>query len=347
MIPGRPFRFLYCILCLWFVSRAAAWVIGMQEMDNRTASRMEKPLFPTRGRGQIRRAAPGHSIHRDIASSMSTPSPRAQKRVPRADHPNKAPLLILAGVRPNLASAAPSEAGIFNAPADGSLPPSRDMAGAKPNRWTLSAWMLYRPDHKGSRLANAGQLGASQAGARLAYDLTSSARSALAIHGRVSAALQSPSQIEGATGITFRPDRAIPIAVSMERRFNIGDGGRDAFAVYLAGGINPSPILAGLTLEGYAQAGLVGLSSTDLFADGHFSIARPLSSEEDATRITIGLAMSGGAQPSLSRLDVGPQLSARFALGNTNARLAVEWRERIAGMARPSSGPAFILAADF
>lgn len=60
-----------------------------------------------------------------------------------------------------------------------------------------------------------------------------------------------------------------------------------------------------------------------------------------------GFAVSGGVQPSLSRLDIGPQLSVRFPLGHGHARVAVEWRERVAGNARPASGPAIMLASDF
>lgn len=241
-------------------------------------------------------------------------------------------------------------AGIFEAPPD-----NPQLAGASPlpaagngsRRWSLSAWLLYRPDNGGARLAAAGQLGGSQAGARLAYDLVPAARFGLAVHARGSAALQSQAQAEGALGLTWQPSRAIPVALSAERRFNIADGGRDAFAAYVAGGLNPTPLPAGLEMEGYAQAGIVGASRTDAFVDGRISLAKPLLAPGGQAQLTAAVALSGGAQPSVSRLDLGPQISARFPLGQANVRLSVEWRERIAGNARPASGPAVVLATGF
>src|SRR3546814_12397998 len=58
--------------------------------------------------------------------------------------------------------------------------------------------------------------------------------------------------------------------------------------------------------------------------------------------LMVGIALSGGAQPSLSRLDIGPQISARLPIGKGHARLALEWRQRIAGRARPPSGLAVL-----
>ena len=55
----------------------------------------------------------------------------------------------------------------------------------------------------------------------------------------------------------------------------------------------------------------------------------------------------GGAQPGVERVDIGPEMQIRSPLPNIPARIAVEWRERIAGRAAPSSGLAITLAADF
>src|SRR3546814_1648619 len=77
------------------------------------------------------------------------------------------------------------------------------------DRWSLSSWLLYRPDHGNASLANAGQLGASQVGARLAYDLSPKAAYSLAMHARVTSALQSPLGTEAALGMTWRPARSL------------------------------------------------------------------------------------------------------------------------------------------
>jgi hypothetical protein len=239
--------------------------------------------------------------------------------------------------------------GIFNRPPG--FPPVTALAkpgpSGKQDRWSLSAWMLYRPENREAGLASGGQLGASQAGARLAYDLSPSSSYRLAIHGRVSSALESPLGAEAALGLTLRPVRSVPIALSIERRVAIAEGGRNAFAAYAAGGIGPMPLAPGIELEGYGQAGLVGAARRDAFADGRIAVAGKLLDDSHGVAIMAGVALSGGAQPLLSRLDLGPQLAARFPIGGGYARAALEWRERIAGSARPASGPALVLAADF
>lgn len=348
MIPGRPFRFLYLVLCLWFVSRAAAWMLGATETSSAAASGARRSgRFPEMA-SPGPRFVPGSpaAVVPFAAVTGKTSYPRfAPER-----HPLSAPRRAPGGHAAILPAARPSwPKGIFDAPPDGSLArfPAPPAAQAKADRWLLSAWLLYRPDNDAARLANAGQLGASQAGVRLAYDLAPSASYVLALHGRVSTALDNPMQAEGAVGVTLRPVRTFPVALAVERRFDIGDGGRNAFAAYVSGGLDAAPLPAGLEMEGYAQAGIVGASRTDLFADGRISISRPLAADWGAAQIAGGFAVSGGVQPSLSRLDIGPQLSVRFPLGHGHARVAVEWRERVAGNARPASGPAIMLASDF
>src|SRR3546814_3133008 len=73
-----------------------------------------------------------------------------------------------------------------------SPPPAPMSQRGTVDRWSLSSWLLYRPDHGNASLANAGQLGASQVGERLAYDLSPKAAYSLAMHARVTSALQSP-----------------------------------------------------------------------------------------------------------------------------------------------------------
>jgi hypothetical protein len=95
--------------------------------------------------------------------------------------------------------------------------------------------------------------------------------------------------------------------------------------------------------EGYGQAGIVGFRRGDAFIDGKFSLSTPVAQSP----FRVGAALSGGAQPGVSRLDIGPELQFRLPLPNVGARIAIEWRERIAGGARPGSGLAITLAADF
>jgi hypothetical protein len=99
--------------------------------------------------------------------------------------------------------------------------------------------------------------------------------------------------------------------------------------------------------EGYAQAGMVGLQGLDGFADGKASLGYRLMPGNERRSLTLGASLSGSIQPGASRLDVGPELRLRLPLGPASVRLSTEWRQRIAGNARPASGPAVTLAADF
>ena len=352
MVPGRPVRFLYLVLCLWIAGRAGI-LLTQPSGGKANGSGHARPVQWGAGTlvhpassaaplgGRWTAPTPAGSAAPAIAG---TPNRTIAPRNPaKADPAKRAPLI---------ANSEPSERteGIFNRPPG--FPPAiagPDMPGRSGNRdrWSLSAWMLYRPENHQPGLASGGQLGASQAGARLAYDLTPSLPYSLAIHGRVSSALESPVGAEAALGLTWRPVRSIPVALSIERRAALAEGGRNAFAAYAAGGIGPMPLVPGVELEGYAQAGVVGAARTDGFADGRIAVAGKLLDDRQGVAITAGVALSGGAQPSLSRLDFGPQLAARFPFGGGYARTALEWRERVAGGARPASGPVFVLAADF
>jgi hypothetical protein len=95
----------------------------------------------------------------------------------------------------------------------------------------------------------------------------------------------------------------------------------------------------GFVLDGYGQAGVVGVQDRDLFADGGFTLTRPLFGQFSA-----GLGMWGGVQPDVYRIDAGPRLSMRV---RNNMRIHLDWRQRLAGNAEPGSGPAVTLAGDF
>lgn len=223
-------------------------------------------------------------------------------------------------------------------------PPPLSPADKATDRWRAGAWLLWRA---GSGAANgavpAGQLGGSQAGLRVDYDLAPRAGSRIAAYGRLTGALQHPAAPESAIGLSIQPIRAIPVSIALERRIALGTGARNANTVMAAGGFGPTAVNPSIAAEGYAQAGIVGFRRLDAFVDGKFSLSTPLPH----TPFSLGAALSGGAQPGVSRLDIGPELQVRLPLPQIAARLAVEWRERIAGDARPGSGLAITLAADF
>ncbi|KQN05030.1 hypothetical protein ASE85_06855 [Sphingobium sp. Leaf26] len=215
---------------------------------------------------------------------------------------------------------------------------------ATADRWHAGAWLLWRAGGSvGSKTVTAGQLGGSQAGLRLDYDLAPHAATRMTAYGRATSALHRPAAPEGAVGLAIQPVRSLPISLATERRIALGVGGRNANAVMAVGGFGPTAIAPSLMTEAYVQTGFVGFRQRDAFIDGKFSLTTPLS----ATPLRLGIALSGGAQPGASRLDIGPELQIRLPLPQNNARLSVEWRQRIAGHARPGSGLAVTLAADF
>lgn len=343
-VQGRATRFLYLVLSFWVAGRAATLVMDQEkgrpspqlQVADGTANSSQGAKALVRGSpAQAFKAATAHVPQRRASFSAALP--------PVSGGPTISP------ARPLLIASALAQprtgAGILHQPPGvptGPVSPPDGGAAAPMNRWSLSAWMLVRPDNHRAGLASAGQLGGSQVGARLAYDLIPVASGSLAIHGRISSALQSPEAVEAALGLSYRPSQSLPISIAAERRIALADGARNAFAIYAAGGIGPTPFGSRLDVEGYAQAGVVGAARTDAFADGRIALSTSLADIRPGT-LKAGLSLSGGAQPGLSRLDAGPHISGRIG----HARAVLEWRERVAGHALPGSGPALILAADF
>ena len=92
-------------------------------------------------------------------------------------------------------------------------------------------------------------------------------------------------------------------------------------------------------LDLYAQGGVVGLKSRDLFFDGAATFTRPVWKNWSA-----GVGVWGGMQPGLYRVDAGPRISMELRRG---IRLHADYRQRLAGEAAPASGPALTIAGDF
>jgi hypothetical protein len=109
----------------------------------------------------------------------------------------------------------------------------------------------------------------------------------------------------------------------------------------------PFALPGGLRGEAYGQAGYVGGKFATPFADGQLRIDRGLwRIGQYDTRI--GGGIWSGAQKGAYRVDVGPSASVTMPLPRgTFGRIAVDWRFRLAGEARPGSGPAMTLSAGF
>lgn len=160
------------------------------------------------------------------------------------------------------------------------------------------------------------------------------------LSGRAYLPLRQASGAEAAIGLDWQPAPRLPIHLLAERRQALGEKGRSAFSLTVHGGAS-AQLPLDVRLDGYAQAGVVGTRSRDLFVDGAVQLRRPLGPVE------IGAGAWGAAQPGAERLDIGPHVSLRLPIERANLRLSADWRFRVAGDAAPGSGPALTLGADF
>ena len=208
-----------------------------------------------------------------------------------------------------------------------------------PSRWSGSAWLIARGGG-GAAVPFAPQLGGSQAGARITYALGASRRVALA--ARVSTAL-AMTQREAAIGLDWRP-AALPVHFFAEQRIAI-DGARGGPAAGVIAGLPPTRLPAGFALEGYGQTGAIARAGGEGFVDAAARAMRPIATRGNA-RVELGAGLWGGAQRGAARLDAGPAANLILPVARP-VRLSLEWRQRIAGGARPGSGLALSLGADF
>lgn len=228
-----------------------------------------------------------------------------------------------------------------------SIPDDRP-AGKRPRAFEIHAYTFWR---RGSdpdlRLGN-GIYGGSQSALAITVPLRrfqrpeSAAR--LAFVSRYSAAMGDMPDRELAAGFQWRPLAWLPAQIALERRFRFGRA--DAVAAFIAGGYDGARLPGGFVGDGYGQAGIVTGSDGGPFADVQMHAQQPLVS--DARRaVAMGVGLWGGGQDKHLRLDVGPSIRAHLPLGVTQMRVDASWRFRIAGTARPGSGPAVTLSTSF
>lgn len=221
-----------------------------------------------------------------------------------------------------------------------SVPAAFVQPANKLDRIQLSSWALLR-GRQGqplgpNSLGSVGNLGGSQAGARLLYNFTP----------RIAASLRTSSDVgrrggEVALGVRAQPVRGIPVWLTAERRQRIGRGssGRNDFAVFAEAGVYQRPMPGRFMLDAYLQGGVVGLHTRDLFVDGGVTLTRPIY-----RNFSGGLGLWGGAQPGVYRVDAGPRVTMNV---RRNLKVHFDWRQKVAGKAQPGSGPAVTLAGDF
>ncbi len=225
----------------------------------------------------------------------------------------------------------------------------KPVSAPRQDRWSLDGWALLRQD-SGQSPVSQGRVptyGASQAGAILAYRLVPGNRRDPRAYLRAYKALVGQGEKELAAGISVRPLAALPVRAYAElRATEFASGTHLRPAVLAATELAPQKLPGRFRAELYAQGGYVAGTAATGFADGQLHVLRNVK-QFDLARVSVGGASWAGIQQGARRLDLGPTMRVDVTLGETPARLSLDWRERIAGNADPDSGLALTLSARF
>ena len=216
----------------------------------------------------------------------------------------------------------------------------------KPRTLSVSYWMLIRSRASRSEIVNNGQIGASQGGIRLRAPIASFQRARqLSLSARMSQPLKQGEVAEGSLGASLLIGKRIPVEFLAERRFRLGQSNGSAWSLTASTGLSEFKLAHMTELDGYVQLGVVGARSRRPFIGGNAVFSRPLL-DFDRGKVRIGVGIWGDAQRGAARLDIGPDLTIKSSLAGTSLRLSGQWRVRVAGEAKPSSGPAIVIGGD-
>lgn len=325
---GRPLRFFATVVFAWVGVRVA--MLWPQTGSLPTAIQAALPLAQAAPRSPV----PVARKEAGVSAPAHTPRrlPQPLYRAPLGDEDPRVQLALMGLVQYGEPGWAPFAAIPRAALPAHALPPER--LDPLPDRWSLSAWVVVRGSG-GAAAAPGGQIGGGQAGARVAWLLAP--RQRLVAYGRVTAPLQGRGR-EAALGLEWQPTRA-PVRLIAERRFGL-DGMPGGTGLGAIAGVDTE--WRGFRLEAYGQAGTVLRRRADPYADGAARGVRVVESG-GPVRLGLGAGVWGAAQRDTQRLDMGPSAT----LTVRNLRLALDWRQRVAGETRPGSGLALTLGADF
>lgn len=334
---GRPVRFLALVALGWIGVRFA--LLWSQTGSLPEAIEALVPLASAEsGTGAVvppaqTRPVPAESRAARIAAVTPAGAPAAPRAAFAESDPVRVQMALLALVQ----YGTPATVGDAALPLPPTAQPER-LPGL-PSRWSASAWFVARPGTGLGAAPGGSQLGGGQAGLRVAYMLAP--RQRVAAFARAVTPLRGKGA-EGSIGLEWQPLEA-PVRLVAEQRFGL-DGGRGGPGIGVIAGHDG--MIAGLRLESYGQAGAIRRVRTEPYADGAVRATRMLA-EGGGIRLALGGGAWGAAQRDAARLDLGPSATLALPLAGQNVRLALDWRQRVAGSARPGSGLALTLGSDF
>ena len=226
-------------------------------------------------------------------------------------------------------------------------PPAALATTAAP-RWSGDGWLLVRRGSGGLAAASGfPAYGASQAGGVIRYALAPTSPHAPQAYLRLSRAIGGFDESEVAAGLSARPFASVPLRLLGEARVQRSNTAtRVRPAASLVSELPPVRLPLGIAGEGYAQVGYVGGKQSTPFFDVQAVADRKLASTGPA-ELRLGAGVWSGGQKGAARLDLGPRASLRLDTAPARSRLALDWRFRVAGDARPGSGPTLTFSAGF
>jgi hypothetical protein len=231
--PGPPLRFLLSVIVLWTGARTLmlTWPGDARKVAAPVpAAAKAAAVLPRRARPSASSAA--------YAAAIPPALPKAGGRVshgrPVAGQARalvgSITVTMAAGDRPvqarpdaavrSLPPQAPPPAPQFPAEPPRAPELQRVVSVEESRRWSGSLFLFGRGGGGAVPLAGGGQLGASQAGARIAYRIDDAGYVAAA--ARLYAPIDAVAGSEAAVGIDLHPLPAVPMRLSVERRIAIG-----------------------------------------------------------------------------------------------------------------------------
>lgn len=223
-------------------------------------------------------------------------------------------------------------------------------AEAAHQRWSFTGWAFLRAGGGGTvqpGAVTAPSYGASQAGGVLRYRLAPRSAHAPTAYLRATTALAHSGDRELAAGLSLRPLAAVPLTLMAEGRVSDRTGGLVVRPAVLAvSEFPPLDLPRGFRAESYFQAGQIGSPGATAFADGQVRLTGKIGPVGRGA-VRLGAGTWGGIQRGAARLDLGPTAQVDLPLGEGSARLALDYRVRVAGDASPGTGLALTLSTGF
>lgn len=335
MTKGRPLRFLALVLGGWTGLRIL--LLWPTDLPAPIAPALAKADLDADADTPRRRPAARVLVVQRVPDPLPARVAASPPRSPRTPGGGVTQVKPRAGESAAASYTPVSQAGA--GAADGGVQvPLAPLPASPPNtsRWAADVWLALRQGGEGG--LGVGQLGGSQGGARVTYALDDQRR--VSLSARIFAPLRGRGA-EGGFGLDLRPTRA-PVHLLLEQRVGLDGGGMQPAVAIIGGGAIDLP--RRWRLDGYGQAGAVRRRGG--FADGAVQLMAPIT-EGAGLRLEAGSGAWGAAQRGAARLDVGPSAALVFPARGASLRLQLDYRVRVAGDARPGSGPALSLGGSF